>query len=120
MNEYRFLYVLDMIVLNLLDEGRRTYSLYRMCICINYFIGFTDLFIQSNNRGLFEAGYFSTNIERIEPCIMELNKPQIIIHLTLLCQVFPIHIGSVFDKYISLNSIQLHLLFHIFRPRSHN
>ena len=42
MNESRFLYVLDMIVLNLLDEGRRTYSLYRMCIFINYFIGFTE------------------------------------------------------------------------------
>ena len=32
MNEYRFLFVLDVIVLNLLDEGRRTYSLYRMCV----------------------------------------------------------------------------------------
>ena len=32
MNESRFLFVLDMIVLNLLDEGRRTYSLYRMCV----------------------------------------------------------------------------------------
>ena len=32
MNESRFLFVLDVIVLNLLDEGRRTYSLYRMCV----------------------------------------------------------------------------------------
>ena len=32
MNESRFLFVLDMIVLNLLDEGRRMYSLYRMCV----------------------------------------------------------------------------------------
>ena len=32
MNESRFLFVLDMIVLNLLDEGRRTYSLYRICV----------------------------------------------------------------------------------------
>ena len=32
MNESRFLFVLDMIVQNLLDEGRRTYSLYRMCV----------------------------------------------------------------------------------------
>ena len=32
MNESRFLFVLDMIVLNLLDEGRRAYSLYRMCV----------------------------------------------------------------------------------------
>ena len=32
MNESRFLFVLDMIVLNFLDEGRRTYSLYRMCV----------------------------------------------------------------------------------------
>ena len=32
MNESRFLFVLDVIVLNLLDEGRRMYSLYRMCV----------------------------------------------------------------------------------------
>ena len=32
MNESRFLFVLDMIVLNLLDEGRRTYSLYIICV----------------------------------------------------------------------------------------
>ena len=32
MNESRFLFVLDVIVMNLLDEGRRTYSLYRMCV----------------------------------------------------------------------------------------
>ena len=32
MNESRFLFVLDMIVLNLLDEGRRTYSLYRIYV----------------------------------------------------------------------------------------
>ena len=32
MNESRFLFVLDMIVRNLLDEGRRMYSLYRMCV----------------------------------------------------------------------------------------
>ena len=32
MNESRFLFVLDMIVLNLLDDGRRTYSLYRICV----------------------------------------------------------------------------------------
>ena len=32
MNESRFLFVLDVIVLNLLDEGRMTYSLYRMCV----------------------------------------------------------------------------------------
>ena len=32
MNESRFLFVLYMKVLNLLDEGRRTYSLYRMCV----------------------------------------------------------------------------------------
>ena len=31
MNESRFLFVLCMIFLNPLDEGRRTYSLYRMC-----------------------------------------------------------------------------------------
>ena len=32
MNESRFPFVLDMIVLNLLDEDRRTYSLYRMYV----------------------------------------------------------------------------------------
>ena len=32
MNESRFPFVLDMIVLNLLDENRRTYSLYRTCV----------------------------------------------------------------------------------------
>ena len=32
MNESRFLFVLDVIVLNLMDEGRRTYLLYRMCV----------------------------------------------------------------------------------------
>ena len=31
-NESRFLFVLDMIVLNLLDEGRRTYSLCTICV----------------------------------------------------------------------------------------
>ena len=64
MNESRFLFVLDTIVLNLLDEGRRTYSLYRMCAVINDFIGSTEylLFVQSSDRGLFEAGYFATNI----------------------------------------------------------
>ena len=35
-----------------------------MCVVINYFISFTQylLFIQSSDRGLFEAGYFGTNI----------------------------------------------------------
>ena len=35
-----------------------------MCAVINYFIGFTEylLFVQSSDRGLFEAGYFATNI----------------------------------------------------------
>ena len=32
MDESRFLFVLDIIVQNLLDEGRRTYSLCRMCV----------------------------------------------------------------------------------------
>ena len=32
MNESRFLFVLDILVLNILDEGRRTDSLYRMCV----------------------------------------------------------------------------------------
>ena len=32
MNESCFLFVLYMIVLNLLDKDRRTYSLYRMCV----------------------------------------------------------------------------------------
>ena len=32
MNETRFLFVLDMIVLNLQNEGRRTYTLYRICV----------------------------------------------------------------------------------------
>ena len=32
MNESRFLFVLGMIVLNLLVEGRRTYSLCRICV----------------------------------------------------------------------------------------
>ena len=66
MNESRFLFVLDIIVLNLLDEGRRTYSLYRMCVlsliillalrrtCFSY--------KAVTERGLFEAGYFATNI----------------------------------------------------------
>ena len=31
-NEPRFLFVLDVMVLNLLDEGRRAYSLCRICI----------------------------------------------------------------------------------------
>ena len=64
MNESRFLFVLNMIILNLLDEGRRTYSLYRMCVLSLIFFSFTDylLFIQSSERGLFEAGYFAINI----------------------------------------------------------
>ena len=35
-----------------------------MCIVINYFISFTVylLFVQSSERGLFEAGYFATNV----------------------------------------------------------
>ena len=32
MNESRFLFDLDIIVLNLLNEGRKTYSLYKMCV----------------------------------------------------------------------------------------
>ena len=62
MNESRFPFVLDMIVLNLLDKGRRTYWLYRMCVLS--FSSFTEylLFIQSSERGLFEAGYFATNV----------------------------------------------------------
>ena len=32
MNESRSLFVLDIIVLNLLDEGRRMYSLCRICV----------------------------------------------------------------------------------------
>ena len=55
MNESRFLFVLDVIVL--LDEGRRTYSLYKMCVLTENL-----LFVQSSDRGLFEAGYFATNI----------------------------------------------------------
>ena len=38
MNESRFLFVLDVIVLNLLDEGRMTYSLYRMCVLSFYWL----------------------------------------------------------------------------------
>ena len=62
MNESHFLFGLDMIVLNLLDEGRRMYSF--VCIVINDFVGFTQylLFLQSSDRGLFEAGYFATNV----------------------------------------------------------
>ena len=35
-----------------------------MCIIINYFISFNEylLFIQSSERGLFEAGYFAANV----------------------------------------------------------
>ena len=35
-----------------------------MCIVINYFISFTQylLFIQSDQRGLFETSYFATNV----------------------------------------------------------
>ena len=35
-----------------------------MCAVINNFIGFMEylLFVQSSDRGLFEAGYFATNI----------------------------------------------------------
>ena len=62
MNESRF--VLDMIFLNLLDEARKTYLLYRMCVVVNYGFGFTEylLFVQSSDRGFFEAGYFAANI----------------------------------------------------------
>ena len=35
MNESRFLFVLDIIVLNLVDEGRRTYSLYYLSSVMN-------------------------------------------------------------------------------------
>ena len=35
-----------------------------MCIVVNNLFGFTQylLFIQSSERGLFEAGYFATNV----------------------------------------------------------
>ena len=65
MNESRFLFVLDIIVLNLLDEGRRTYSLYRMCVLsliILLALRSICFSLQSSDRGLFEAGYFATNI----------------------------------------------------------
>ena len=64
MNESRFLFVLDMIVLNLLDEGRRTYLLYRMCVLslIILLALRSTCFSYQTVRGMFEAGYFATNV----------------------------------------------------------
>ena len=62
--QLRFLFVLNMIVLNFLDEGRRTYWLCNiMCIGSIYLIGFKQylLSIQSE-RGLFKAAYFPTDV----------------------------------------------------------
>ena len=64
-NKSLFLFVLDVIVLNFLDEGRRTYLLCRICVwSLIICIGFTQYlpFIQSSETGLFETGYFTTNI----------------------------------------------------------
>ena len=52
-----------------------------MCIVINDFVGFTQylLFIQSSDRGLFEAGYFATNVynalQLILVCLTDVPKP---------------------------------------------
>ena len=62
--ETRLLFVLDVMVLNLLDEGRRTYSICRICVLSLIIISFTQylLFVQSSEIGLYETGYVATNV----------------------------------------------------------
>ena len=59
-NESRFLFVLDVMVLNLLHDDRSTYSLCIIYYCHD-FIGFTQylFFMQTSECGLFEISYFT-------------------------------------------------------------
>ena len=103
-NETRLLFVLNMIVLNLLDEGRRTYSLCKICVlslnCINYFIGFTQylLFIQSIESGFFETCYSTTNVY---------NALQIIL---VLYTVYSTVTGKCTQLYHSLELLLHHIM----------
>ena len=63
-NESRFLFVLEMMVLNLLDKGRKTYSLCKICVLslIILLALRNTCFSHKAMRGLFETGYFTINV----------------------------------------------------------
>ena len=68
----RFLIMLDVVILNLLDEGRKTYSLYRICVL--------SLMIVVALRSTFFS-YRAVRLDGLKPVIL-------LVVFTMRCKVF--------------------------------